>query len=187
MQTKTYKGGYDRNFFYLLESEKEIAVIDCFDAQIVLDYLKESKSILKYIISTHSHFDHVEANQELQKVTNAKLVMHKLNKSDLPVDEGDELKLGNQKLQFLYTPGHTADSMCILVDNQLFTGDTLFVGNIGGHFYEKSVETQPKSLKRLMTLADNIIIYPGHDYGKTPTSTIKNERETNRHLFFLQV
>lgn len=187
MQIKTYKGGYDRNFFYLLESKKEVAVIDCFSAKLVLDYLRTNEAKLKYIISTHSHFDHIEANMELQKETNAKLVMHKINQSDIPVNEGDELKLGNGKLKILHTPGHTADSICILSGKILFTGDTLFVGCIGGHFYEDSAKTQPKSLKRLINLADDIEIYPGHDYGNTPTSTIKKERETNRHLFALQI
>lgn len=187
MQIKTYKGGYNRNFFYLLESEKEVAVIDCFDAKSVSDFLKKNESNLKYIISTHSHFDHVEANQELQKATNAELVMHKINQCNLPVDEGDELVLGKEKLKILHTPGHTADSICVLVENKLFTGDTLFVGHIGGHFYENSAITQPKSLKRLIALPDDTIIFPGHDYGKTSTSTIKNECETNRYLFALQI
>ena len=187
MQIKTYRGGYDRNFFYLIESEKEVAIIDCFDANLVLDFLRKHKATLKYIISTHSHFDHVEVNADLRKSTKAKIVMHKLNKCDLTVDEGDELVLGKEKLKILHTPGHTEDSMCILLKDKLFTGDTLFVGNIGGHFYPDSAKTQPKSLKRLISLPDHIEIFPGHDYGNKPTSTIKNERETNRYLFALQI
>ncbi len=186
MQIKTYKGGYDRNFFYLIKSGKEVAVIDCFDAKIVLDYLKQNNVSLKYILSTHSHFDHVEGNQELQNLTKAKLVMHKINKCDVPVDEGDELKLGSEKLKILHTPGHTADSICILADNVLFTGDTLFVGAIGGHFYKDSAITQPKSLKRLMKLPNSLAIFPGHDYNNRPTSTIKTERKTNPYLIALQ-
>jgi len=183
MKIKSYKGGYDRNFFYLLESEKEVAVIDCFDSKMVLGYLAKNNAELKYVVSTHSHFDHVEANAELLKKTRAKLVMHQLNQCDLPVNEGDILILGKEKLKILHTPGHTADSICLLVNDNLFTGDTLFVGNIGGHFYAESSITQPKSLKKIIKLSDEIKIYPGHDYGKTPTSTIKKERETNRYLF----
>ncbi len=185
MQIKTYKGGYDRNFFYIVESAREAAVIDCFDAKIASDYLKNNKLKLKYIIATHSHFDHVESCQDLQRLTKAPIVMHKLNQSDLPVDEGAELKLGKEKLKILHTPGHTADSICILANQKLFTGDTLFVGHIGGQFYAESRVTQPKSLKRILSLPDEIEIYPGHDYGNTPTSTIKKEKETNRYLFGL--
>lgn len=186
MQIKTYKGGYDRNYFYLIKSEQEVAVIDCFDTKVVLNFLKQNEATLKYIISTHSHFDHIEANQELKTKTKAQIVMYQINKADIEADEGSELMLGKETLKFLYTPGHTADSICVLIKNNLFTGDTLFVGHIGGHFYKDSPITQPETLKRLMTLPNETIIYPGHDYGKTPTSTIQKEKETNPYLFALQ-
>jgi len=192
MDIKTFKGGYDSNFFYILSSGKDAAVIDCFDAKKVIEYLEKNKLTLKYIISTHSHFDHVEANSDLKKELikrkqEPKIVMYKSNNCDIKVDEGDELELGDSKdkstLKILYTPGHDMGCICILVDDKLlFTGDTLFVKTIGGIFCKDGEKFQKESLKRLMKLNDDIIIYPGHDYGNTPTSTIKIERETNLKL-----
>lgn len=180
MHIQTFQGGYDQNFAYLLFSGKEAAIIDCFDAKAVFDYLKEHQLNLKYIISTHNHFDHIQGNTELKELTGAKIVMHSLNHCDLPVEEGSKLKLNDLELKILHTPGHTADSICILVNTQyLFTGDTLFVGCVGGHFYSDSKKTQPISLKRLMQLPENIQIFPGHHYGITPTSTIQFEKKHN--------
>lgn len=183
MHIQTFQGGYDHNFFYILSSQNQAAVIDCFDATIALNYSAQNQLNIKYIISTHNHFDHTEANYELQKKTDAKIVMYKSNQCDLPVNDQDNLSLGTSLLKILYTPGHTADSICILADNQsLFTGDTLFVGCIGGQFYADSQITQPQSLQKLIQLPDHIVIYPGHNYGKTPTSTIQTEKNTNPYL-----
>ena len=180
MKIQTFQGGYDNNFFYLLSANNEAAVIDCFDTNLALDYLEKNNLVLKYIISTHNHFDHTEANHELKQRTKAKLVMYKSNQCDLTVKEEDELKLAESVLKILHTPGHTPDSICILADNQfLFTGDTLFVGGIGRIFYPQGKADYPQTIKKIMELPDDIIIYPGHHYGATPTSTIKQEKETN--------
>jgi glyoxylase-like metal-dependent hydrolase (beta-lactamase superfamily II) len=192
LDIKTFCGGYDSNFFYILSSDKYAAVIDCFDAKKALEYIEKNKLTLKYIISTHGHFDHVEANSDLKKELikqkqEPKIVMYKSNNCDIKVDEGDELEIGDSKkkstLKILYTPGHDMDCICILVDDKfLFTGDTLFVGTVGGIFCKDGEKYQKESLKKLMQLPDNTVIYPGHDYGDTETSTIKIERETNVKL-----
>jgi hydroxyacylglutathione hydrolase len=192
IKIESYLGGYDSNSFYILSSGKDAAVIDCFDAKIVLDYLKEHNLKLKYIISTHNHFDHVEANKDLLSHTKAKLVMHKSNDCDIKVDEGTELELGDlskhedskekSTLKILYTPGHTMDSICILADDKfLFTGDTLFVKTIGGIFCHNGEKYQKESIKRLMKLNDDIIIYPGHNYGGQ-SATIKEIKQNNNKV-----
>lgn len=178
MNIKQIQGGYDSNFFYILESNGDVAVIDCFDANFVLDYIKSNSFKLKYVMSTHSHFDHVEGNQELLNNTDAKLVMHKSNECDLPVDEGSVIQLGSEKIEVLYTPGHLMDCVCFLVDKKLFTGDTLFVKTIGGLFCEEGPLYQPKTIKRLMKLDDSIFVYPGHNYGGK-SATIKEIRKKN--------
>ncbi|MFA6089770.1 MAG: hydroxyacylglutathione hydrolase family protein [Candidatus Woesearchaeota archaeon] len=183
MKIEWFKGGYDKNFFYILSSEGKAAIIDCFDAKLALEYIRNNQLKLDYIISTHNHFDHVDSNSRLQEKSSAKLVMFKSNDCDLKVDEGSKLELGKSVLQILHTPGHSMDSICILADNKyLFTGDTLFVGTIGGVFCENGEAHQKESLKRLMTLNDNIIVYPGHDYGQVRTSTIKMEKLKNPAL-----
>ena len=90
------------------------------------------------------------------------------------------LRLGNLDLKIIHTPGHTPDGICILVDNKLLTGDTLFVGKIGGTGTEEEARIEYDSLfNKLMKMDDDIEVYPGHDYGVAPTSTIGHERQTN--------
>jgi hydroxyacylglutathione hydrolase len=182
------QAGGDRNFGYLIgdEDSKLAAVVD-------VSYLPEEFIIIAsqhklkivYVISTHDHGDHTYGNAEIKERVGAKIVMYKLapDKADILVDDGDVLKLGELELKIIYTPGHTLDCICILVDNKLLTGDTLFVGKVGGTNNDKFARIEYDSLlEKLMTLDDSIEVYPGHDYGIAPTSTIGNERETNPFL-----
>lgn len=180
VEIKQVQGGYDKNFFYMIHDENEACVIDCFDPGWVNSYLQSRNLKLKYIISTHNHYDHVDGNEELLKNTDAKLVMHKTCKCDIGVDEGDILNIGESKLKILHTPGHTMDSICLLLnDIYLFTGDTLFVGGIGRIFCENGEEKQKETIKRLMNLPGNIQVMPGHNYGAMPHSYIKIEKMMN--------
>jgi len=188
MIIKQILSGYDRNFTYLVADEetKEAAIID--PSLDISQVLREIKGFsVKYIINTHHHRDHIEGNEKLYLETKAKIIQHELSpeKHDISVKDNQEIKLGKLVLKFLYTPGHSIDHICILVENKLFTGDLLFVGNIGGtgpYFKGSSQEQEMESLQRIMKLPDNIEIYPGHDYGNKPTSTIKHEKETNPFL-----
>jgi len=103
---------------------------------------------------------------------------------DISVDDGDILKLGTTSIKAIYTPGHTQDGICLLVDGKLLTGDTLFVGECGRtDLAGSSVEDMYHSLLgKLLQLDDSIEVYPGHDYGATPSSTIGIERRTNYTL-----
>jgi hydroxyacylglutathione hydrolase len=181
---QVYAGG-DRNFGYLVGDELsgEAAVIDPSSSpgEFVLLASKNKLKII-YIINTHSHGDHTSGNFELKKQTGAKIVMHtsSLSNPDVQVSDGDVIKLGQLELKVLHTPGHTPDSICILVDNKLMTGDTLFVGKVGGTNTDESARIEFDSLfNKLMKLDNSIKVYPGHDYGSAPTSTIGNEFETN--------
>jgi glyoxylase-like metal-dependent hydrolase (beta-lactamase superfamily II) len=103
--------------------------------------------------------------------------------ADVRVADGDILKLGNLELEVIHTPGHTSDSICILAGDKLVTGDTLFVGKIGGTHTEEAARIEYTSLfNKLMKLDDAIEVYPGHDYGVAPTSSIGHERQTNPFL-----
>jgi hydroxyacylglutathione hydrolase len=177
------------NFTYIIVDEEtgEAAVVDSsYNANEIIKILKTQNLHLKFIISTHGHSDHTAGNIELQSIFGAKIVAHKQSKmlSDLPVDEGDIINVGKILLKIIYTPGHTPDSICLLVNDQkLLTGDTLFVGECGRtDFPGGNTKSMYKSLNRLIKLNDNVEVYPGHDYGLKPSSTIGEEKKSNYTL-----
>jgi hydroxyacylglutathione hydrolase len=174
------------NFSYIIadENTKEASVVDSsYNADEIIKTIKNEKLQLKYIVNTHGHSDHTAGNMELQSFFGAKIVAHKLSKihSDLFVDEGDILNVGEISVKIIYTPGHTADGICLLVNGQkLLTGDTLFVGECGRtDFPGGNTKSMYESLNRIMKLNGNIEVYPGHDYGLKPSSTIGEEKKSN--------
>lgn len=177
------------NFTYIIADEetREAAVVDSsYNADEIIKTIKTQKLQLKYIINTHGHSDHTAGNTELQTIFEAKIVAHKQSKihPDLPIDENDILNVGKISVKIIYTPGHTTDSICLLVDDQkLMTGDTLFVGECGRtDFPGGNTKSMYESLNRLIKLSDNVEVYPGHDYGLKPSSTIGEEKKSNYTL-----
>ncbi len=178
------------NFSYIVADEAagEAAVVDSsFNAGEIIKIVKAKGFKLKYVINTHGHSDHTAGNAELTSMFQAKVVGHKLSKAnfDVAVEDGDVLSVGKIPLKVIYTPGHTADSICLLVDKaKLLTGDTLFVGECGRtDFAGGSSKNMYDSLfGKLMKLDDAVEVYPGHDYGSTPSSTIGEERKSNYTL-----
>jgi hydroxyacylglutathione hydrolase len=182
--------GQMANFTYILADEEngEAAVIDpSWDLDKIVQTLKKNNWRAKYIINTHTHFDHVIGNEQMAELTGAKIVQHKNSqlKKDIAVSDGDTIKLGSIRLRVLYTPGHSKDSICLLLDDQfIFTGDTLFVGNCGRVDLPGSdvKEMYDSLFNRLAKLDENLILYPGHNYGPTSISTIGHEKKTNSVL-----
>jgi len=178
------------NFSYVIADEKtkEAAVVDSsFNSGAIIELLKNNKLNLKYIINTHGHSDHTAGNQELTSAFSAKVVAHKLSKVnfDVAVVDGDILGVGQISLKVIYTPGHTIDSICLLVDNKkLLTGDTLFVGECGRtDFSGGNTKSMYDSLfNKLSKIDDDVEVYPGHDYGVKPSSTIGEEKKSNYTL-----
>ena len=178
------------NFSYIIadETSKEAVVVDpSFNASEIMKTLKAHNFHLKYIINTHGHSDHTAGNTELRSIFGGKLVAHKLSRinRDLSVEDGDKLTVGKVSIKVIYTPGHTMDSICLLVDNKkLLTGDTLFVGECGRtDFLGSSSKSMYDSLfNKLSNLSDDVEVYPGHDYGLKPSSTIGEEKKTNYTL-----
>ncbi len=175
------------NFSYIIadEATREAAVVDSsFNAGEIIRVLKTERLTLKYVVNTHGHSDHTAGNTELLSMSKAQTVAHKLSRidADIKVDDGDIIRIGNVPIKVIYTPGHTPDSMCLLVDNKkLLTGDTLFVGECGRTDLPGG---NPKSLyeslfNKLLKLSDDVEVYPGHDYGPSPCSTIGEQRRTN--------
>jgi len=175
------------NFSYIMadDATREAAVVDSsFNAGEIIRVLKTENLKLKYVINTHDHSDHTAGNEELLSMFSAKTVAYKLSRinADVAVDDGDSIRLGNVPIKVIHTPGHTPDSICLLVDNKkLLTGDTLFVGEcgrtdlLGGN----SRSMYDSLFNKLLKLDDDVEVYPGHDYGAKPHSTIGEERRTN--------
>jgi hydroxyacylglutathione hydrolase len=182
--------GQMANFTYILADEEngEAAVIDpSWDLDKIIQTLKKNNWRAKYIINTHTHFDHVLGNEQMAELTGAKIVQHKNSQleKDIAVSDGDTIEIGNIRLRVLYTPGHSRDSICLLLDDQfIFTGDTLFVGNCGRVDLPGSdtKEMYDSLFNRLTKLDENLILYPGHNYGLTSVSTIGREKKTNSVL-----
>lgn len=184
------------------KNTREGAVIDPGgDIKDLMKYIKENFIEVKYIILTHGHGDHIGCVPELKKATNACIIAHSDEKeilldkkknlsyrmhcgptefeADEYVNEGDSVNLGDLKLKFIHTPGHTKGGMCIKVGNHMFTGDTLFAGSMGRtDLYSGDNKQMQKSLSRLKNYEDDIIVYPGHG----PNTTMGIEKATNPYM-----
>lgn len=183
--------GSMQNFSYIIydEHEKVGVVIDpSWDLEKIFDFLEKNKISAKYIINTHTHFDHVLGNDQVAEITKAPIIQHEKSniKKDRSVREGEIINIGKMELEVLYTPGHSEDSICLIVNKEsIVTGDTLFVGNIGRvDLPGSSPDNMYDSLSRVSKLEGSLVVYPGHNYGITPTSTILNERTNNPMLNF---
>jgi hydroxyacylglutathione hydrolase len=178
-------------FSYLIGCEKtrEALVIDPGgDVERIVAQAKEEDLTIRFIFNTHHHWDHTDGNEALKKMTGARIVMHALeddflkgpSKADIRLKDETTFQVGEIPFQIFHTPGHSPGGLCLYAQGQLFTGDTLFVGDsgrtdlAGGHR-----PTLGASIRRLMALPDDTIVWPGHDYGPTPSSTIGNEKRTN--------
>jgi hydroxyacylglutathione hydrolase len=178
------------NFSYIIadENTKEAAVVDSsFNAGEILKTIKANEFNLKYVINTHGHSDHTAGNVELTSIFGAKIVAHKLSKVrfDVAVEDGDALSIGEVSMKIIYTPGHTPDSICLLVDGKkLLTGDTLFVSECGRTDFSggNSKSMYDSLFNKLSKLNSNVEVYPGHDYGSKPFSTIGEEKKSNYTL-----
>jgi hydroxyacylglutathione hydrolase len=185
---KQFRTGGDRNFGYLVADEVtgKAAVVDpSYSPRLIADFALERGFTVVYILSTHGHFDHTNGNAEMRRLTGRK-PLH-LGSTDpetgVVLTDGARLPLGELEIAILHTPGHTDDSICVYVGDALFTGDTLFVGKVGGTDFGLGAQTEYDSLHgKLMTLPGETRVFPGHDYGVAPESTIARERETNPFL-----
>ncbi len=183
--------GYMDNFSYLVgcETTRHALVIDPGPdvEQIVSAAEKEGLEIVT-IVNTHTHGDHTAGNAELKALTGAKIVLHALDADGYPgadvlLTHEKTLQLGEITFEVIHTPGHTPGGICLQAQGNLFTGDTLFVGDSGRTDLPGGDRpTLGKSIRRLMQLPDDTRIWPGHDYGPTPSSTIGWEKRNNVFL-----
>lgn len=177
------------NFSYIIadDSSKEAAIVDpSFNAEEIAKVLRSQGVTVEYIINTHQHTDHTAGNEDLKQRYHAKIVAYKESnvKKDVSVKDGDTISLGKVSIHVIHTPGHTPDSICLLVDGKLLTGDTLFVGECGRTDLPggSPADMYHSLFDKLMKLDDKVEVYPGHDYGPSPKSTIGKEKRTNYTL-----
>ena len=186
MKVYQFEVGDMQNFTYLLEDEDlgEAIVIDpSWDLPDVLQTIERNNMKIKYIVNTHYHFDHTIGNDFMVKSTGAKIIQHKESalKNDMKVSDGDKIKFGNSELTVFHTPGHSKDSMCLVGDEKIFSGDTLFVGNCGRIDLPggNARELYHSLFDVVSKMNENFVLYPGHNYGSSVTSTIGKEKKTN--------
>ncbi|HPM41499.1 MAG TPA: MBL fold metallo-hydrolase [bacterium] len=181
------------NFAYLIgdEAAKVCAAIDpAWNAQEIIEAARDSGWKIEKILLTHSHFDHTNALEALANLTGAEIYAHALDAKDLPASlaveetrDGTEIAVGGIAVRCIHTPGHTPGSQCFFAEGSVVTGDTLFVDNCGRvDLPGSSPADMMASLKRLSSLDPSTVVYPGHDYGPTPTSTIGRQLSNNPYL-----
>ncbi len=188
MFVKQFLTGGDRNFGYLAADDetKKAAVIDpSYSPETIVTFANDHHYEIQYIFNTHNHFDHTNGNKTIQRMT-GKIPLQFGGKeviSGIIIADDARLPLGNLEITILHTPGHTNDSICISIGDAVFTGDTLFVGKVGGTDLGKQAKEEYNSLhQKLLTLPDNTRVFPGHNYGTVTQSTILQERKTNPFL-----
>jgi hydroxyacylglutathione hydrolase len=185
---KQFKPGGDRNFSYLIADEKraKAALIDpSYNAGLLVDEAEDQGLKILYIFNTHDHYDHTNGNEMAKSLTHREPLKFK-DKDPLTgtiISDGATLPLGDLEIRVIHTPGHTPDSICLYVEDALFTGDTLFVGKVGGTDFAEQARQEYESLfKKVLALPAKTRVFPGHDYGTHPESTIEHEKKTNPFL-----
>jgi glyoxylase-like metal-dependent hydrolase (beta-lactamase superfamily II) len=185
---KQFQTGGDRNFGYLIADDrsKRAVVIDpSYSPQEIVEFARENGYSIEYVFCTHDHFDHTNGNLVMQELTGKRaLLFGDIDPATkIQVQDGAQFPLGELEIAVLHTPGHTSDAICLHIGDAVFTGDTLFVGKVGGTDFGAGAEAEYHSLHgKLLKLPDDTRVFPGHDVGVAPVSTVARERETNPFL-----
>lgn len=178
--------GNMQNFTYVLEDEgtSEGIIIDpSWELDEIMRIVQKNNLKIKFIVNTHHHFDHTIGNETMHQETGAPIVQYKTStiKHDIEVSDGDMIKFGESELLVIHTPGHSKDSMCLVGDGKIFSGDTLFVGTCGRVDLPggDAKELYHSLVNILSKMDDSLVMYPGHNYGSSPSSTLGLQKKMN--------
>ena len=188
---QSFEGGYDKNFSYIVTCLQTMnsAIIDASLEPGILKPFQKSNPVA--ILITHSHYDHIshvhsykECYPDIKLIGHSKSSLNKECNNYLSVEDNSILNLGNLEIKILHTPGHYFDSVCFLVGNAIFTGDTLFIGRTGRTISKGSdaKDLYDSVYNKLFKLPQDVVIYPGHNYGNLPSMTIAENIKTGSLL-----
>ena len=178
-------------YTYVIASAKgrEAAIIDPVLENVdeYIQLLKELDLKLVKVIDTHIHADHVTGASKLKQATNCTTLMGEHTPADtveIKVKDNELIKIDGLKIKSLYTPGHTSDSYSFLLDNYLFSGDTLLINGTGRTDFQNgsSKDAYNSLFNNILKLPEETLVYPGHDYNGKFSSTIGNEKKLNPRL-----
>jgi len=180
--------GGDKNFAYLVGDEhtREVAVVDPGSGpQIILDRLEALGARCVLVLATHSHYDHIACVDTITGATGAPFAAYKTVPGvDRRLDDGEVVTIGSVEIRIIFCPGHCADAILLLCNNEkLIVGDEIFIGGVGITRSAEQARLHYDNLHNIMfALDDGLEVYPGHDYGAKPSSTIGEQRRTNPYL-----
>ena len=178
-------------YTYIIASAKgrEAVIIDPVleNVEDYINILKELDLKLVKVIDTHIHADHITGASKLKQVTNCTTIMGEHTPADtveIKVKDSEIINIDNLKIRSMYTPGHTSDSYSFLLDNYLFSGDTLLINGTGRTDFQNgsSKDAYNSLFNNLLKLPEETLVYPGHDYNGKFSSTIGNEKKFNPRL-----
>ena len=183
------------NFVYLVGAEgaRETAIVDpAWDVAAGLRTAEEDGRTITHALISHHHFDHVNGLPEVLAQGGIRVFAHRadvprlapeLQREVTPLDAGEAVEVGPLRIAAMHTPGHTPGSTCWHARDGLFAGDTVFVNACGRcDLAGGDPEAMFQSLKRVSQLPDEVRLYPGHDYGDVPVSSVARERERNPYF-----
>jgi hydroxyacylglutathione hydrolase len=182
--------GGDRNFGYLLGDRtagQGVLIDPSYAPEVLVQRAADQGLQIVYIVNTHGHPDHINGNVRASQLTGASVAAHPASPAvpAVALSDGQELAVGGLTLRILHTPGHCDDHLVVFEPSfqLLITGDLLFVGKVGGTEGAQNARLEWDSLQRLLdVIPDAATVWPGHDYGVRPSSTISLEGQTNPFL-----